>query len=35
MVHGVEFAMHASSKYIWRSVKPSEDQTEQTLENLF
>ncbi len=37
--HGVEFAMqssgHASSKYIWRYVKPSDDQTEQALENLF
>jgi hypothetical protein len=26
---------HASSKYIWRYTKPSDDQTEQTLENLF
>jgi integrase/recombinase XerD len=30
--HGVEFAMqmsgHASSKYIWRYVKPSDEQTE-------
>ncbi len=37
--HGVEFAMqmsgHASSKYIWRYVKPSDDQTEQALEKLF
>ena len=37
--HGVEFAMqmsgHASSKYIWRYVKPSDDQTEAALENLF
>jgi hypothetical protein len=26
---------HASSKYIWRYVKPSDDQSEQALENLF
>lgn len=36
---GVEFAMqmsgHASSKYIWRYVKPSDEQTEAALENLF
>jgi integrase/recombinase XerD len=36
---GVEFAMqasgHASSKYIWRYVKPSDDQTEAALEGLF
>jgi integrase/recombinase XerD len=37
--HGVEFAMeaggHASSKYIWRYVRPSEEQKEAALENLF
>lgn len=37
--HGVQFAMeaagHASSKYIWRYVKPSEEQREKALENLF
>jgi len=37
--HGVEFAMqmsgHASSKYIWRYVKPSDEQTEAALEDLF
>jgi integrase/recombinase XerD len=37
--HGVEFAMqmsgHASSKYIWHYVKPSDDQTEKALEGLF
>ncbi len=37
--HGVEFAMqmsgHASSKYIWRYVKPSDEQTEAALEGLF
>jgi site-specific recombinase XerD len=37
--HGVEFAMqvsgHASSKYIWRYVKPSDEQTEAALEELF
>jgi site-specific recombinase XerD len=37
--HGLEFAMqasgHASSKYIWCYTKPSDDQTEQALENLF
>jgi integrase/recombinase XerD len=36
---GVEFAMqmsgHASSKYIWRYVKPSDEQTEAALEDLF
>jgi integrase/recombinase XerD len=36
---GVQFAMqasgHASSKYIWRYVKPSDEQTEQALEELF
>jgi integrase/recombinase XerD len=38
-VRGVEFAMqasgHASSKYIWRYVKPSDEQTEHALEGLF
>lgn len=37
--HGVEFAMeaagHASSKYIWRYVRPSEEQKEAALEDLF
>src|SRR6185369_14781998 len=37
--HGVEFAMqmsgHASSKYIWRYIKPSDEQTEAALEDLF
>jgi len=37
--HGVEFAMqaagHASTKYIWRYVKPSDEQTEAALEGLF
>ncbi|MHB1424704.1 MAG: tyrosine-type recombinase/integrase [Gemmataceae bacterium] len=37
--HGVEFAMqaagHASTKYIWRYVKPSDEQTEAALEDLF
>jgi integrase/recombinase XerD len=37
--HGVQFAMeaagHASSKYIWRYVKPSEEQREKALEELF
>ena len=37
--HGVQFAMeaagHASSKYIWRYVKPSEEQREKALEDLF
>jgi hypothetical protein len=37
--HGVQFAMeaagHASSKYIWRYVKPSDAQREQALEELF
>jgi integrase/recombinase XerD len=37
--HGVQFAMeaagHASEKYIWRYVKPSEEQREKALEQLF
>lgn len=37
--HGVEFAMeaagHASSKYIWRYVKPSDEQKEEALQVLF
>jgi integrase/recombinase XerD len=37
--HGVQFAMeaagHASSKYIWRYVKPSDEQRESALERLF
>jgi integrase/recombinase XerD len=37
--HGVQFAMeaagHASSKYIWRYVKPSDEQREKALEDLF
>jgi integrase/recombinase XerD len=37
--HGVEFAMeaagHASSKYIWRYVKPSDDEKERALEDLY
>jgi integrase len=37
--HGVEFPMqisgHASSKYIGRYVKPSDEQTKAALENLF
>jgi len=37
--HGVEFAMqaagHASTKYIWRYVKPSDEQIEAALEDLF
>lgn len=37
--HGVEFAMeaagHSSSKYIWRYVKPSQEEKEKALENLF
>jgi integrase/recombinase XerD len=37
--HGVQFAMeaagHASSKYIWRYVKPSDEQRERALEVLF
>jgi integrase/recombinase XerD len=36
---GVEFAMevagHASSKYIWRYVRPSDEQKVRALENLF
>ena len=36
--HGVAFAMqmsgHASSKYIWRYVKPSNEHTEAALEDL-
>ncbi len=37
--YGVQFAMgaagHASSKYIWRYVKPSDEKREQALEELF
>ena len=37
--HGVEFAMeaagHASSKYIWRYVKPSDAEKEKALDTLF
>jgi integrase/recombinase XerD len=37
--HGVEFAMetagHASSKYIWRYVRPCEEQKEEALKALF
>ena len=37
--HGVEFAMqasgHASSKYIWRYLKPSDERMEAALEALF
>jgi integrase/recombinase XerD len=37
--HGVEFAMeaagHASSKYIWRYVKPSDEQKDNAFEELF
>jgi integrase/recombinase XerD len=37
--HGVQFAMeaagHASSKYIWRYVKPSDEQREKAMEELF
>jgi hypothetical protein len=37
--YGGEFAMqasgHASSKYIWRCTKPSDDQTQEALENPF
>jgi integrase/recombinase XerD len=37
--HGVEFAMeaagHASSKYIWRYVRPADEQRERAFENLF
>lgn len=37
--HGVEFAMeaagHASSKYIWRYVRPSDEQKEAALEDLY
>ena len=37
--HGVEFAMqaagHASTSYIWRWVKPSDEQTGAALEDLF
>jgi integrase/recombinase XerD len=37
--YGVEFAMQASgqasSKYIWRYTKPSDDQTQEALENPF
>jgi integrase/recombinase XerD len=37
--HGVQFAMqksgHASSKYIWRYVKPGDEATEAALENVF
>jgi integrase/recombinase XerD len=36
---GVEFAMqaagHSSSKYIWRYVKPGQEETERALEDLF
>jgi hypothetical protein len=28
-------AGHASTKYIWRYVKPSDEQTEAALEDLF
>ena len=37
--HGVQFAMeaagHSSSKYIFRYVKPSDDEKEKVLDNLF
>ena len=37
--HGVQFAMeaagHVSSKYIWRYVKPSDEQKEQAFDKPF